>query len=219
MHRIPGDTLAPMGELSTSDVHTITAQLAETMRLAHDVASPLETADIPIRHLAPTIEEYMEYNYAFLVSQGCEPSDESLRQWKTPFHFAYAPDSADVFLHGDLWTENVMQFNNSTPVVIDTCGYVGLREFDAARWIARVRPLSLFEELTELWLDLDRRMTRERLYAALSLECLRDADIVELLKVRNHDYTEAQSAAVRDGLLEMASEYLSASGLGHSRAS
>jgi len=89
----------------------------------------------------------------------------------TRHHYA-VPSSVDVeaaevmqsgmptFLHGDLTPVNLLRAPDCLRV-LDTCGYTGPAEFDAARWCARVGGSHGAVEMLARWLEVETALADE----------------------------------------------------------
>jgi hypothetical protein len=86
-----------------------------------------------------------------------------------------------TFLHGDLATVNLLQ-DGADVRFLDTCGYTGPPEFDAARWCARVGGSARAEEALERWLEVEAGLDRGLATRLLALELFMEAGVREIIK-------------------------------------
>ena len=110
-------------------------------------------------------------------------------------------------MHGDLTVLNLLQDDVGRLLMLDTCGYTGPAEFDAARWSARTGGAAAATDLLTAWCrrepELDRRLANK----LLGLELLMEAGVREIVKdERRIDWTVTDSETQR--LFAVGSELL-----------
>ncbi|GAB3601532.1 hypothetical protein GCM10027586_04350 [Kineococcus gypseus] len=99
----------------------------------------------------------------------------------------YLSGDALTLLHGDLVDGNVVRdAGDHGLVLLDTCGYVGPAEFDAARWAARTGGAAHARELLATWLSVEAGLDEHRAEVLLGLELLMEAGVRELVKAEQH---------------------------------
>jgi tetratricopeptide (TPR) repeat protein len=86
-----------------------------------------------------------------------------------------------TFLHGDLATVNLL-VDGAEVRFLDTCGYTGPPEFDAARWCARVGGSARAEEALDRWLEVETALDRGLARRLLALELFMEAGVREIIK-------------------------------------
>jgi hypothetical protein len=86
-----------------------------------------------------------------------------------------------TFLHGDLAPVNLLKAGNALSFV-DTCGYTGPAEFDAARWCARVGGSSAAEHALRRWLEVESSLDADLARRLLGLELFMEAGVREIIK-------------------------------------
>ena len=86
-----------------------------------------------------------------------------------------------TFLHGDLTTANLLRGSNGLRI-LDTCGYTGPAEFDAARWSARVGGSLGAIEVLNHWLGVETALDPRLARRLLGLELLMQAGVREIVK-------------------------------------
>ena len=86
-----------------------------------------------------------------------------------------------TFLHGDLAPVNLLR-DGDVVRFIDTCGYTGPAEFDAARWCARVGGSARAEEALDRWLEVETALDRGLARRLLALELFMEAGVREIIK-------------------------------------
>jgi hypothetical protein len=86
-----------------------------------------------------------------------------------------------TFLHGDLTPLNLLR-GPSGLQILDTCGYTGPAEFDAARWCARLGGSHGAVEVLERWLDIETTLDSRLAYRLLGLELLMEGGVREIIK-------------------------------------
>lgn len=169
-----------------NDALQLTRDLASVMAQAHAAPRRPALPDFTLahgvaRHLRVVSQIATEHGYS--IPDGCFDIAEQLYRSGLP-----------VTLHGDLASANLLQGNDGRICVIDTCGYLGPPEFDAARWCARIGGSRNAESLLDLWIEaapaapgpstgarpaLDRVLARRLLGAELVME----AGVREIVKV------------------------------------
>lgn len=86
-------------------------------------------------------------------------------------------------LHGDLGRGNVVRDASDGQLrLLDASAYVGPREFDAARWAARLGGAALGEALLKRWLQTQRDLDSERASILLGGEFHMEAGVREAVK-------------------------------------
>ncbi|MCD2187865.1 phosphotransferase family protein [Actinomycetospora soli] len=151
----------------------LTPALARLMAHAHQVdigAVPGTTRlfDAVARHLRAVAAAAAAHGY---------PMPEDL----TDRSQALMTDGPRLCLHGDLTPVNLLVEGGSIHV-LDTCGYVGPPEFDAARWCARVGGAGRARELLARWLAVETELDATRAAGLLALELVMEAGVREIVK-------------------------------------
>lgn len=166
MPRVPGD---PPDDAAAAN---LTEQLAAQMARAHRVIGPAGAA----RTLVDGVGYHLQTVLAAAARHGYRPpaglfetADELMRS-ATPTH-----------LHGDLGPANLLHRAGSALRFLDTCGYRGPTEFDAARWAARVGGPERAEELLERWMVVER-LDRRVAHGLLGVELASEAGVREIRK-------------------------------------
>ena len=168
MPRVPG--LQPRPEAGPD----LTGHLAGILRAAHAVYSPAVGKP---RDLVAGVGGHLRGVLAVAERHGYPlPGDWEAAALK------YYHGCTGTFLHGDLTVRNLLQDDAGRLLMLDTCGYTGPAEFDAARWSARTGGAAEAIDLLTVWCrsepELDRRLA-ERL---LGLELLMEAGVREIVK-------------------------------------
>ena len=90
-------------------------------------------------------------------------------------------------LHGDLGGGNVVRSTADNQLwILDSCGYIGPPEFDAARWSARTGQADAAEEVLNAWLATEPKLNTGLARALLGLELLMEAGVREIVKDEQH---------------------------------
>jgi hypothetical protein len=93
-------------------------------------------------------------------------------------------------LHGDLTVNNMLQNPAGRILLLDTCGYIGPTEFDAARWSARTGGSRYALDILNTWLKNEPDLNPTRTENLLGLELLMEAGVREIIKEEHGvDYT------------------------------
>jgi phosphotransferase family enzyme len=87
-----------------------------------------------------------------------------------------------TFLHGDLTVRNLLQDDAGRLLLLDTCGYIGPAEFDAARWSARTGGAAGAADLLAAWCRSEPELDLRLATRLLGLELLMEAGVREIIK-------------------------------------
>jgi hypothetical protein len=160
----------------------LTRTLAEIMTTAHALFSPEvgDPRDLHMGiadHLRIVLDALTRHNYSI-------PDD-----WECAAQQFYCSGSS-TFLHGDLTSKNLLQEPGGRLRLLDTCGYTGPAEFDAARWCARIGCGHHAVALLETWLNTEPGLDTHLAHRLLGLELLMEAGVRELRKEERHDSWE-----------------------------
>lgn len=174
-------------QLAGATLTSVSAELAALMANAHSVgsavlggATSLDTtglqrlSDAVTTHLGGVLVALRRHGYPLR-----EDWDALVRRLCT--------SQQPTLLHGDLGGGNVVRDADDGQLrILDSCGYIGPPEFDAARWAARTGGATKSEDVLSTWLanepGLDEPLTR----ALLGLELLMEAGVRELVKDEQH---------------------------------
>jgi hypothetical protein len=102
-----------------------------------------------------------------------------------------------TFLHGDLTPKNLLRERGGRLRLLDTCGYTGPAEFDAARWCARVGGSHHASTLLDMWICTELGLDAQLAQALLGLELLMEAGVRELMKEERHQSWEERDEETR----------------------
>ena len=193
MPRIPGQQ--PRPETGPE----LTGHLAAVLRAAHAVFRPGLRKP---RDLAAGVGGHLRRVLAGAERHGYPLPDDSESAALKYYHAG-----TGTFLHGDLTVRNLLQDDTGRLLLLDTCGYTGPAEFDAARWSARTGGAAKATALLTVWCqnepELDRRLAKR----LLGLELLMEAGVREIIKEeRGIDWTVTDAETRR--LLSVGSELL-----------
>jgi Phosphotransferase enzyme family len=193
MPRVPGQQPCPEAGPE------LTGHLAGVLRAAHAVYSPGvgEPRDLVAGvggHLRGVLAAAERHGYP--LPGGWESAAVK-----------YYQAGAGTFLHGDMTVLNLLQDDAGRLLLLDTCGYTGPAEFDAARWSARTGGAAEAADLLAVWCrnepELDRRLAKR----LLGLELLMEAGVREIIKEeRGTDWTVTDAETQR--LFSVGSELL-----------
>ncbi len=151
------------------------------MATAHEVGGHwLRTAAPPtfLRPLWDALAPHLTVAIGALERHGYDPR----RDWPALAPEIYSTDSPTL-LHGDLVVGNVIRDAvDGGLLLLDTCGYLGPREFDAARWAARSGGAAESAETLSAWLKVEAGLEPRRAHALLALELAMQAGVRELVK-------------------------------------
>ncbi|MDL5158936.1 phosphotransferase family protein [Actinomycetospora termitidis] len=172
----------------------LTRRLARTMSTAHsvdahDLSGPVDLASALEKHLAAVTSAAEAHGYRV-------PRDILGRARTT------MSSDLPTCLHGDLSPVNLMESRDSLHI-LDTCGYFGPAEFDAARWCARVGGADGAERELGRWLTEERGLDPERARTLLGLELIMEAGVREIIKDERGDDAGPRDS-VTDALLAAA---------------
>jgi hypothetical protein len=162
------------GDEPVGDGLALTPEVAAIMATAH----PVYRADVGVpRNLSNGIGVHLHNclqaaaNHRYQIPAGIDELATALLSSGTA-----------TFLHGDLTPRNLLRARDGSLRVLDTCGYTGSAEFDAARWCARVggsqRAVGALEEWLRAEPELDVNLARR----LLGLELLMEAGVREIVK-------------------------------------
>lgn len=179
---MPRLQLAPLcdGDLTGRRQVDLTTELATVVTLAHrvDVAEPIRGSstgfqlltDALIFHLGVVLTALRRAGYAVRTD------------WREKTRLLTTSHNATL-LHGDLAAGNVVRDATDQGLrLLDTCGYIGPREFDAARWAARLGGPGRADLLLQTWLAVESDLDRELAHRLLGLELLMEAGVREIVR-------------------------------------
>ncbi len=151
----------------------LTADVARIMDAAHrikraDVGTPRDLFTGVGVHLRNMLVVATRHHYA--VPSGVDVKAAEVMQSGMP-----------TFLHGDLAPVNLLRGPDRLRV-LDTCGYTGPAEFDAARWCARVGGSRGAVEMLARWLEVETALNVDLAHRLLGLELLMEAGVREIIK-------------------------------------
>ena len=178
MRRLP---LAPLTTepLRGALLPELTDGVARLVVAAHSVADLSPEADalrLGYRLSGPAVQKHLEAVSRSLVGHGYRLpaiSEQLIR----------AHAGAAHPLHGDLGLGNVVRDARDGQLrLLDASAYVGPREFDAARWAARLGGAEYGEALLERWLSIESGLDRDRARLLLGGEMLMEAGVREIIK-------------------------------------
>jgi hypothetical protein len=156
-----------------ADGFALTAEVARIMTAAHhiyrvNVGSPRELyAGVGV-HLRKVLAAVTRHDYAV-------PSDVDVQA------AGVMRSGVPTFLHGDLTPVNLLRGHDGLRLV-DTCGYTGPAEFDAARWCARVGGSRAAVEALGRWLSVETALDFGLARRLLGFELLMEAGVREIVK-------------------------------------
>lgn len=196
MTPLPSTVVALTG-VETCDMSTT---LAAEMAVAHLIGlDVLNNTPAPTRTSLVTLARALELHLGAvevaLVGHGYRP----VPQWRE--HCAELTSvPSPTLLHGDLAAANLLRdVGDGRIVVLDSCGYVGPAEFDAARWAARVGGPDRCHQVLEAWLAVDGSLDEELCLGLLGLELFMEAGVRELVKEERRrpvSYPDQQTLAL-----------------------
>jgi hypothetical protein len=177
----------------------LTSNLAAILRAAHAVYSPAVGRP---RDLLTGVGGHFRQVLAAAERHGYPLP----RAWELAALKYYQAGTA-TFLHGDLTVRNLLQNHAGRLLLLDTCGYTGPAEFDAARWSARIGGAAGAADLLAVWCrsepELDRRLAKR----LLGLELLMEAGVREIVKEERRIYWAVTDAETQR-LFSVGSELL-----------
>lgn len=190
-------TVVAIADVDTCDV---SATLAAEMAVAHLIGlEVLRETPAPTRSSLVTLARALELHLGAvevaLRGHGYRP----LPRWRD--HCAELTRvPSPTLLHGDLAAANLLRdVGDGRIVVLDSCGYVGPAEFDAARWAARVGGPDRCHQVLEAWLAVGESLDEELCLGLLGLELFMEAGVRELVKEerrRPFGYPDEQTLAL-----------------------
>ena len=169
--------------LTGSEVVRVTRELAALMTNAHLAGenAPADTHEITVglQHLHNAIAFHLGTVLTSLERGGYRMPGP----WRTLTASLCRSSVPTVLFHGDLAVGNVIRDANDQRLrLLDVCGYLGPREFDAARWAARVGQSHDAESVLAEWLDVEPDLDAELAHRLLGLELLMEAGVREIIK-------------------------------------
>ena len=193
MPRVPGRQPRPEAGAQ------LTGHLAGMLRTAHTVFSP--DVGTP-RNLAAGVSGHLRQVLAAAERHGYPlPGD-----WESAA-LKYYHAGTGTFLHGDLTVRNLLQDDAGRLLLLDTCGYTGPAEFDAARWSARTGGAAEAMGLLTAWCQNEPELDRQLAKKLLGLELLMEAGVREIVKEEQRiDWAAADAETGR--LISVSSELL-----------
>ncbi|MFZ0158974.1 MAG: phosphotransferase [Kineosporiaceae bacterium] len=157
------------------DATNLTAQLAAIMNHVHGLEDPPPVP--PPFRLAAGVEHHLASVLRVAETHGYHLPNG----WRTIAGDLYRCGPVSV-LHGDLTVRNLLRSDNGTLLLLDTCGYTGPPEFDAARWCARLGGSDNGEALLNVWLSSEGTLNVPLARRFLGLELLMEAGVREIVK-------------------------------------
>lgn len=176
-----------------ADLIALTREVAQVMRPAHGMYQPSLGSPNSLRsgvgeHLATVLSVAERHGYQLPLE--CRSRALQLYDSGIP-----------CLLHGDLVPRNLLRAPSGQLLMIDTCGYTGPPEFDAARWCARMGGPEASVDLLRIWMGSEPDLDVDLAYALLGVELLMQAGVYEIVKDES-----GQNANVRDPRTESALE-------------
>lgn len=168
MPRVDGQQPCPQASAD------LTVELAGIMRTAHAVYS---AAVGTRRDLEAGVGIHLHKVLATAARHGYPLPDHWERAARE-----YYREGTDTFLHGDLTVLNLLQDKAGQLHLLDTCGYTGPAEFDAARWSARMGGVAQAMEFLNAWCRSEPELDRGLADRLLGLEFLMEAGVREIVK-------------------------------------
>jgi streptomycin 6-kinase len=197
-------------------LRALTAEVAEIMAPAHVVGTQLLLHDeISVPTLQP-LGEAIDRHLAVAVAALERHRYDLHRDWVRTAHPLYT-SRVVTLLHGDLFVGNILRdAADHELLMVDSCGYAGPPEFDAARWAARAGgPTEAVAVLSD-WLQIEPRLDARLAHGLLALELVMEAGVRELVKEEQGLPWHAHDATTR-ALLDSAEEILPTWTPGHCR--
>lgn len=200
------------GELSAARLPALCAELAAVLAPAHAVGARLvaegEVPESALQRLDAAVGHHLDVALAALARHGYGAG----RDWHAYGATLLDPDNTTL-LHGDLVIGNVVRdAADGGLLLLDSCGYLGPAEFDAARWSARMGGAAGAGTALAVWLDAEPSLDSDLAHRLLALELVMEAGVRELVKeeqgrpwnVRDPATEEllAAAEATRSGLSE-----------------
>ena len=177
----------------------LTGHLAGILRAAHAVYSPAVGQP---RDLVAGVGGHFRGVLAAAERHGYPLP----RGWESAA-LKYYQAGTGTFLHGDLTVRNLLQDDAGRLLLLDTCGYTGPAEFDAARWSARTGGAAEATDLLGVWCRSEPGLDRQLATRLLGLELLMEAGVREIVKEEQGiDWTTADAETQR--LFSVGSELL-----------
>lgn len=207
---MPQLMLSPLvdGSFTEHQRITLTRELAGVLAAAHSAGADLAPRNLPDLQLLPdAIPHHLGVVLTALDRAGYRVRPD----WKQKTGLLVSR-RAPTLLHGDLAVGNVVRDAADGGLrLLDTCGYIGPGEFDAARWAARIGSAAQAELLLDTWLSVEKGLDPDLAHQLLGLELLMEAGVREIVKQE-----EGMAATVGDPitteLLMHADRYLNHSG-------
>ena len=168
MPRVPGQQPGPEA------CPDLTGHLARILRAAHAVYSPAVGKP---RDLLTGVGGHFRQVLAAAERHGYPLP----RGWESAA-LTYYQAGTGTFLHGDLTVRNLLQDDAGRLLLLDTCGYTGPAEFDAARWSARTGGAAGAAYLLAAWCRSEPELDRRLANRLLGLEVLMEAGVREIVK-------------------------------------
>lgn len=153
---------------------SLTERLARIMRRAHRVHDP---GVGEYRGLYEGIESHLRIVLDSARAHGYQVRPdvpELAREWMA--------QGTPTFVHGDLAPANLLCDDRGRVAFLDTCGYTGPAEFDAARWCARVGGPERAVRALERWLEGEPGLDRPLAGRLLGIEMFFEAGVREIRK-------------------------------------
>lgn len=194
--------------LAGPELGAVTAELAALMAPAHSVGSAMlvDTAgfDAGMQHLVDAITTHLGGVLVALQRHGYLVRED----WNVLVQ-RFCTSHGPTLLHGDLGGGNVVRdVVDGQLRILDSAGYVGPAEFDAARWAARTGGSGGSEDVLTGWLRSEPALDEALARALLGLELLMEAGVREIVKQENGrpsgfpDVTTTALLASADRLLD-----------------
>jgi|GEM_PF-2685255 len=181
MRPIEAIPVAPGGRIAGSQL-SVTAELAAILAPAHAVGTQLLSHDeVPLSKLQ-RLETAIKHHLLIAVRALERHGYAIRRDWLAPAIRLHASEPVTL-LHGDLVVGNVVRdAADGQLLLLDSRGYIGPAEFDAARWAARVGGATESLSALSTWLDVEPNLNARLAHTLLALELLMEAGVRELVK-------------------------------------
>lgn len=181
-------------EPDSAAAHELTRKVAAEIGHAHTIDAPV----VDRSPLGERLRLHYDATMGSLVRHGYRIPENWWELCAAEFDGAPA-----VLLHGDAAPANLLR-GSAGLVLVDTCGYLGPAEFDAARWCARVGGWARAERLLSDWLSVETGVDPDRARRLLGCELLMEAGVREIRKDERRQRWDARDpwtlAAIDRGL-------------------
>lgn len=191
MPEIPGQPPEP------NEAARLTPQVGQLVAEAHHVSINQATRSLRagvVHHLHAVLQAAVAHRY--MLPHGWEKAAN-----------AYESRGRIVAVHGDLTVKNLLRDRKGRLLMLDTCGYAGPPEFDAARWSARAGGSHHAVALLAIWLQAEPDLDSSHAQRLLGLEMLMEAGVREIIKDERHEsWSERDEETMR--CIDLAAELL-----------